>query len=128
MGQTAFNQAQTRQDRLDRLKADQDYRARQEARQARLDERGQFQVVGGSLLDLSDPSNPEVVYEGSKPPKVSLLGGGKYIAVEEDGKVDITKSLIFDELMEQEKSLQRPTSRKPRRRSIRTLQKTIRSW
>lgn len=108
MGQTAFNQAQARQDRLDRLKADQDYRARQEARQARLDERGQFQVVGGSLLDLSDPSNPEVVYEGSKPPKVSLLGGGKYIAVEEDGKVDITKSPIFDELMEQEKKSATP--------------------
>ena len=115
MGQTAFNQAQTRQDRMARLKADQEYRERQEARQqrlddrqARLDERGQFQVVGGSLLDLSDPSNPEVVYEGSKPPKVSLLGGGKYIAVEEDGKVDITKSPIFDELMEQEKKSATP--------------------
>ena len=95
-GQTAFNAAQQRADRLAQIK-------RQEERQKRLDEqaaqRNRFQVVGGSILDLSDPSNPVPVYEGAKDPKVSLLQDGAIIATEIDGKVEFEKTPFYEEIM-----------------------------
>lgn len=62
--------------------------------------RNNLQVVGGSLIDVSDPSNPKVVFEGRKKPKTQILGGGKYIATQDPdtGEFDIKKSSIFDEI------------------------------
>ena len=62
--------------------------------------RNNLQVVGGSLIDVSDPSNPKVVFEGRKRPKTQILGGGRYIATQdpETGDFDIKKSSIFDEI------------------------------
>lgn len=78
MGQNAFNKAQARQDKLNQ---------------------GKFQVVGGSLLDLSDPSNPKVVYEQKKKPNESLILGGKYIQVTNpDGTISTRKSDMYDEI------------------------------
>lgn len=64
-----------------------------------------LQVVGGSLIDTSDPKNPKVVYEGNKSkPKTSLLGGGKYVAVTApDGSVTYGKSGLYDTIIEDEK-------------------------
>ena len=62
--------------------------------------RNNLQVVGGSLIDVSDPSNPKVVFEGRKKPKTQILCGGKYIATQDPdtGEFDIKKSSIFDEI------------------------------
>ena len=62
--------------------------------------RNNLQVVGGSLIDVSDPSNPKVVFEGRKKPKTQILGDGKYIATQDPdtGEFDIKKSSIFDEI------------------------------
>lgn len=71
------------------------------------DKRGRknLQVVGGSLLDISDPSNPKVVYEGKRKPKTQIIGGGRYIATQdpETGEYDIKKSSIFDTINQLEK-------------------------
>lgn len=92
MGQNAFNQAQARQDKLDR---------------------GQFQVVGGSLLDLSDPTNPQVVYEQAKKPKTGLLGDGKFTYTQDpDGSISVQKSNAYDDIMalEQQKKTSKSLS------------------
>ena len=67
--------------------------------------RNNLQVVGGSLIDVSDPSNPKVVFEGRKKPKTQILGGGRYIATQDPdtGDLDIKKSSIFDTIKELEK-------------------------
>ena len=67
--------------------------------------RNNLQVVGGSLIDVSDPSNPKVVFEGRKRPKTQILSQGRYIATEdpETGKVTFEKSSIFDQINELEK-------------------------
>ncbi len=63
-----------------------------------------LQVVGGSLIDVSDPSNPKIVYEGNKSkPKTSLLGGGKYVATTApDGTVTYGKSGLYDTIIADE--------------------------
>jgi len=99
MGQTAFNQAQTRQDRMARLKADQEYRERQEARQKRLDElaekKGQFQVVGGNLFDMSGDKPTLVELPKTMTEKASP--DFKYIqTTNPDGSVTIRQSNVFD--------------------------------
>ena len=67
--------------------------------------RNNLQVVGGSLIDVSDPNDPKVVFEGRKKPRTQILGGGRYIATEnpETGDLDIKKSNIFDTINELEK-------------------------
>jgi len=67
--------------------------------------RNNLQVVGGSLIDVSDPSNPKVVFEGRKKPKTQILGGGRYIATQDPdtGQLDIKKSNIFDTINDLEK-------------------------
>lgn len=111
-GQTAFNAAQQRADRLAQIKRQEERQARQDERQKRLDEqaalRNRFQVVGGSILDLSDPSNPVPVYEGAKDPKVSLLQDGAIIATEIDGKVEFEKSPYYDDIMAAKKTSTAP--------------------
>lgn len=64
-----------------------------------------LQVVGGSLIDTSDPKNPKVVYEGNKSkPKTSLLSGGKYVAVTApDGTVTYDRSGLYDTIIADEK-------------------------
>lgn len=97
-GLRGFSAAQERQDKLD---------AREQARQDRLN-RSRLQVVGGALVDTTDPSNPKIVYESTKAPKTGVLGKGKYIYTQDPktGAIDIKKSSVFDEInkMEQEKS------------------------
>lgn len=113
MGQTAFNQAQTRQDRLDRLKADQDYRARQEARQNRLDElaakRGNFQVVGGNLFDMSG-DQPKLVELPSKLSEKASADGRLIYTTNADGTVSVRKSSLFDELENAANRNKKPTA------------------
>ena len=67
--------------------------------------KNKLQVVGGSLIDVSDPSNPKIVYEGNKSkPKTSLLGGGKYVATTApDGTVTYAKSGLYDTIIADEK-------------------------
>lgn len=67
--------------------------------------RNNLQVVGGSLIDVSDPNDPKVVFEGRKKPRTQILGGGRYIATEnpETGDLDIKKSNIFDTINELKK-------------------------
>lgn len=62
--------------------------------------RNNLQVVGGSLIDVSDPNDPKVVFEGRKKPKTQILGGGRYIATQDPktGDFDIKKSSIYDEI------------------------------
>jgi len=111
-GQTAFNAAQQRADRLAQIKRQEERQARQDERQKRLDEqaalRNRFQVVGGSILDLSDPSNPVPVYEGAKDPKVSLLQDGAIIATEIDGKVEFEKTPFYEDIMAAKKTSTAP--------------------
>ena len=92
MGQDAFNKAQARQDKLNQ---------------------GKFQVVGGSLLDLSDPSDPKVVYQQPKKMESGLLGGGKYTYTKDkDGKIKIEKSNVYDDIisLEAKKKTNKPLS------------------
>lgn len=92
MGQNAFNQAQARQDKMGK---------------------GKFQVVGGSLLDLSDPSNPQVVYEQAKQPKTGLLGDGKFTYTQDpDGNISVQRSNAYDDIvaLEQQKKTSKPLS------------------
>lgn len=92
MGQNAFNKAQARQDKLNQ---------------------GKFQVVGGSLLDLSDPSNPKVVYQQPKKMESGLLGDGKYTYTKDkDGKIKIEKSDVYDDIisLEAKKKTNKPLS------------------
>ncbi len=64
-----------------------------------------LQVVGGALIDTSDPKNPQVVYEGTKTPKTGVLGGGKYVYTQDPktGAIDIQKTSVFDEITKLEK-------------------------
>jgi len=103
MYQNAFNQAQKRQDELARL---------EQARQDRLNQ-NRFQVVGGSLLDLSDRANPKVVYQQPKKMESGLLGGGKYTYTKDaEGNIQVKRSDVFDEITaaEQKKKADKPLS------------------
>ena len=94
-GLKSYNVAQNRQDILD---------AKEQARKDRLN-RSKLQVVGGALIDTSDPNNPQVVYEGTKAPKTGVLGGGKYVYTQDPktGAIDIQKTSVFDEIAKLEK-------------------------
>jgi len=113
MGQTAFNQAQTRQDRMARLKADQEYRERQEERQRLLDERaekkGQFQVVGGNLFDMSG-DKPKLVELPSKLSEKASADGRLIYTTNADGTVSVRKSSLFDELEKTANKNKKPTA------------------
>lgn len=90
---------------------------------AREREKNNFQVVGGSLLDLSDKDNPKVVYEGNKnKSKTSLLDGGKFVVTTSpDGKTSIAKSDVFDEIETIEKK--KKAEKKAENKLSGTLQK-----
>ena len=112
MGQAAFNQAQTRADRLAQQKLMNDYRARQEERQKRLDEiaerRGNLQVVGGNLFDVSDPSSPKLI-ETPRLLTEDVSSDGRLIySTGPDGKVTVRKSSLFDVLTEEEAANKKP--------------------
>jgi hypothetical protein len=123
MGQTAFNQAQTRADqksaadlaRSDRLAQQQlmnDYRTRQEERQTRLDalaaRQGNLQVVGGNLFDVSDPSSPKLI-ETPRLLSEDVSSDGRLIySTGPDGKVTVRKSGLFDVLTEEEAANKKP--------------------
>lgn len=79
MGMQNFNKAQARQDKLNQ---------------------GKFQVVGGSLLDLSDPNNPKTVYESKPKMEGGLLGDGKYTYKKDsDGNITVQRSSVYDEIV-----------------------------
>lgn len=103
MGQNSFNTAQARQDKMNQL---------EQARQDKLNQ-SKFQVVGGALMDLSDPANPKVVYQQPKKMESGLLGDGKYTYTKDaDGKIKVTRSDVFDEITaaEQKKKAAKPLS------------------
>ena len=90
MGMDAGNKAQQRLDRL---------------------QRANTQVVGGSLLDMSDPANPKVIYEQPEKVQSGLLGGGKYTYTKDrDGNIKVKRSDVFDEIVAAE---QKAKSTKP---------------
>ena len=92
MGMDAGNKAQQRLDRL---------------------QRANTQVVGGSLLDMSDPANPKVVYEQPEKVQSGLLGGGKYTYTKDrDGNIKVKRSDVFDEIVaaEQKTKAAKPLS------------------
>lgn len=90
---------------------------------AREREKNNFQVVGGSLLDLSDKDSPKVIYEGSKSKnKTSLLDGGKFkVVTTPDGKTSIQKSEVYDDIVNLEK--QKKEEKKAENKLSGTLQK-----
>jgi len=64
-----------------------------------------FQVVGGSLLDISNPNDPKVVYERKGQNKTSLLNDGKFIATTApDGTTTYGKSPLYDTIVKEEKA------------------------
>lgn len=92
MGMDAGNKAQQRLDRL---------------------QRANTQVVGGSLLDMSDPANPKVIYEQPEKVQSGLLGGGKYTYTKDrDGNIKVKRSDVFDEIVaaEQKTKATKPLS------------------
>ena len=112
MGQAAFNQAQTRADRQAQQQLMNDYRTRQEERQRRLDEiaerRGNLQVVGGNLFDVSDPSSPKLI-ETPRLLTEDVSSDGRLIySTGPDGKVTVRKSSLFDVLTEEEAANKKP--------------------
>lgn len=112
MGQAAFNQAQTRADRLAQQQLMNDYRTRQEERQKRLDEiaerRANLQVVGGNLFDVSDPSSPKLI-ETPRLLTEDVSSDGRLIySTGPDGKVTVRKSSLFDVLTEEEAANKKP--------------------
>lgn len=112
MGQTAFNQAQTRADRQAQQQLMNDYRTRQEERQSRLDEiaerKGNLQVVGGNLFDVSDPSSPKLI-ETPRLLTEDVSSDGRLIySTGPDGKVTVRKSSLFDVLTEEEAAGKKP--------------------
>lgn len=123
MGQAAFNKAQTSADRKaaadlarsDRLAQQQlmnDYRTRQEERQTRLDEiaerKGNLQVVGGNLFDVSDPSSPKLI-ETPRLLSEDVSSDGRLIySTGPDGKVTVRRSSLFDVLREEEAAGKKP--------------------
>jgi len=79
MGIKNFNAAQKRQDALNRRN---------------------FQVVGGALLDLSDPTNPKTIYESKPKMEGGLLGDGKYTYTKDaDGNIKVKRSDVYDEIV-----------------------------
>ena len=104
-GQTAFNAAQQRADRLARIQ-------RQEERQRRLDEqaalKNRFQVAGGNLFDMTGDSPKLVELPGRLSEQVSSDGRLIY-STDATGKTTVRKSNLFDELTEQKDKSKKPT-------------------
>ena len=112
MGQSAFNQAQTRADRQAQQQLMNDYRTRQEERQSRLDEiaerKGNLQVVGGNLFDVSDPSSPKLI-ETPRLLTEKLSPDFKFVqTTNPDGTVTVRQSSVFDMITEQEAANKKP--------------------
>lgn len=81
-----------------------------------------FQVVGGSLLDISNPNDPKVVYERKGQNKTSLLNDGKFIATTApDGTTTYGKSPLYDTIVKEEKA--KKAEKKAENKLSGTLQK-----
>ena len=81
-----------------------------------------FQVVGGSLLDISNPNDPKVVYERKGKNKTSLLNDGKFIATTlPDGTTTYGKSPLYDTIVKEEKT--KKAEKKAENKLSGTLQK-----
>ena len=81
-----------------------------------------FQVVGGSLLDISNPNDPKVVYEKKGKNKTSLLNDGKFIATTlPDGTTTYGKSPLYDTIVNEEKT--KKAEKKAENKLSGTLQK-----
>ena len=81
-----------------------------------------FQVVGGSLLDISNPNDPKVVYERKGKNKTSLLNDGKFIATTApDGTTTYGKSPLYDTIVKEEKA--KKAEKKAENKLSGTLQK-----
>ena len=65
-----------------------------------------YQVVGGSLIDMKDLDNPNVIYDGNKSKlKTTYSSDGKYkFVTSPDGTSTSGKSSLFDFITEQEKA------------------------
>ena len=81
-----------------------------------------FQVVGGSLLDISNPNDPKVVYERKGTNKTSLLNDGKFVATTApDGTTTYEKSPLYDTIVKEEKA--KKAEKKAENKLSGTLQK-----
>lgn len=81
-----------------------------------------FQVVGGSLLDISNPNDPKVVYERKGTNKTSLLNDGKFVATTSpDGTTTYEKSPLYDTIVNEEKT--KKAEKKAENKLSGTLQK-----
>tara|TARA_R110000772_G_scaffold192200_1_gene303170 strand:- start:293 stop:1501 length:1209 start_codon:yes stop_codon:yes gene_type:complete len=81
-----------------------------------------FQVVGGSLLDISNPNDPKVVYERQGKNKTSLLNDGKFVATTSpDGSTTYEKSPLYDTIVNEEKA--KKAEKKAENKLSGTLQK-----
>tara|TARA_R110000822_G_scaffold144865_1_gene283652 strand:- start:6 stop:1061 length:1056 start_codon:yes stop_codon:yes gene_type:complete len=65
-----------------------------------------YQVVGGSLIDMKDLDNPNVIYDGNKSNlKTTYSSDGKYkFVTSPDGSSTAGKSSLFNFITEQEKA------------------------
>ena len=81
-----------------------------------------FQVVGGSLLDISNPNDPKIVYERKGKNKTSLLNDGKFVATTSpDGSTTYEKSPLYDTIVNEEKT--KKAEKKAENKLSGTLQK-----
>ena len=103
-GQTAFNAAQQRADRLAQIK-------RQEERQARLDEqaalKNRFQVVGGNLFDMTGDSPQLVELPGRLSEEVSP-DGSLIFSTDANGRVSVRRSSEYDAIMAAKEAKAKP--------------------
>lgn len=101
-GMTAFNAAQQRADRLAQIKQREDRLMRQEERQKRLDEqaarRGNFQVVGGNLFDMTGET-PSLVELPSRLSEQVSSDGSLIYTTKPDGTVSVRRSSEYDTIM-----------------------------
>ena len=103
-GQTAFNAAQQRADRLAQIQ-------RQEERQKRLDEqaalKNRFQVVGGNLFDMTGDSPKLVELPGRLSEEVSP-DGSLIFSTDANGRVSVRRSSEYDAIMAAKEAKAKP--------------------
>ena len=106
-GMTAFNAAQQRADRLGQIKRQEERQARQDERQKRLDEqaarRGNFQVVGGNLFDMTGDT-PSLVELPSRLSEQVSSDGSLIYTNQPDGTVSVRRSSEYDAIMAAKKT------------------------
>ena len=106
-GMTAFNTAQQRADRLAQMQRREDRLMRQEERQKRLDEqaarRGNFQVVGGNLFDMTGDT-PSLVELPSRLSEQVSSDGSLIYTNQPDGTVSVRRSSEYDAIMAAKKT------------------------